>query len=230
MEDKGFIQGRLIRRYKRFLADIELEGGEVVTAHCPNSGSMKSCLVPGAAVVCSPVHDPSRKTKYTWEMIRIGEAWVGINTSVPNRVAFDWIREGILPGFERYDEFRREVTWEDSRFDIMAARGEEKCFIEIKNVTLREGNMALFPDSVTTRGRKHLETLMRVKKAGMRALMLYFVQRTDVQGFAPARDIDPGYASALDRAVDAGVEVLVVKAKITPGTIRFQGLLSSVYS
>jgi sugar fermentation stimulation protein A len=218
-------KGKLIRRYKRFLTDIMLEDGSMIVAHCANSGSMKSCLEEGAEVYCSPVKDPKRKTRFTWEMIRIGGGWVGINTGIPNQVAFEWIREGVIAGFEQYDVIRREVKWEDSRFDIYLENAIEKCFVEVKNVTLKEGDTAMFPDAVTTRGRKHLETLARAKEQGMRAVMLYFVQRMDVNSFAPASDIDPGYAEALGKAMAAGVEVLVVQAKVTPEEITFARML-----
>lgn len=225
MKFEGLQKGKLIKRYKRFLTDIALEDGTVILAHCANSGSMKSCLEEGADVYCSPVKDPKRKTKFTWEMIRIGEGWVGINTGIPNQVAHEWIRAGTIAGFEQYDTIRREVKWEDSRFDIYLENEQEQCFVEVKNVTLKVGDVAMFPDAVTTRGRKHLETLIRVKQEGMRAVMLYFVQRMDVDSFAPAADIDPGYAEALGKAMDAGVEVLVVQAKITPEEITFARML-----
>lgn len=218
-------KGTLIKRYKRFLTDIALEDGTVILAHCANSGSMKSCIEEGADVYCSPVKDPKRKTRFTWEMIRIGDGWVGINTGIPNQVASDWIREGVIHGFEQYDTIRREVKWEDSRFDIYLENAQEKCFVEVKNVTLKVGDVAMFPDAVTTRGRKHLETLIRVKQQGMRAVMLYFVQRMDVDAFAPAADIDPGYAEALGKAIEAGVEVIVVQAKVTPEEITFARML-----
>ncbi len=225
MKFEALQKGTLVKRYKRFLTDIELEDGTMILAHCANSGSMKSCLEEGAEVYCSPVTDPKRKTRFTCEMIRIGAGWVGINTGIPNQLAFDWLREGVIEGFEQYDIVRREVKWEDSRFDIYLENGQEKCFVEVKNVTLKVGNMAMFPDAVTTRGRKHLETLIRVKEQGMRAVMLYFVQRMDVDTFAPAAEIDPGYAAALGKAKDAGVEVLVVQAKVTPEEITFARML-----
>lgn len=225
MKFQALQKGKLVKRYKRFLTDIALEDGTVILAHCANSGSMKGCLEEGADVYCSPVKNPKRKTKFTWEMIRIGAGWVGINTGIPNQVAFEWIREGLIAGFGQYDEMRREVKWEDSRFDIFLENDHEKCFVEVKNVTLKVGDVAMFPDAVTTRGRKHLETLVRVKENGMRAVMLYFVQRMDVDSFAPAADIDPGYAEALAKAMDAGVEVLVVQAKVTPEEITFARML-----
>ena len=235
------IHGRLVRRYKRFLADVTLDDGSVVTAHCTNSGTMKSCLEEGAEVWLSPAEDPKRKTRYTWEMIHIGGSWVGINTSNPNALAFEWISKGMVPGLEGLSALRREVKWEDSRFDLYgeelgegsvegSGEGTGKgsgrgCFVEVKNVTLKEGGRALFPDAVTERGRKHLNTLVRVRKAGMRAVMLYVVQRMDVRIFSPAREIDPAYGKALDEAVRQGVEIFVVQAMVSPESIEFHKLL-----
>ena len=215
------MHGTLINRYKRFLANIELDDGTVVVAHCTNSGSMTSCLENGAEVYLTPVSDPKRKTRFTWEMIKINGNWVGINTGNPNRLAFEAISAGTIPGLEGYKNVKREVKYGDSRFDVFAENESEKCFIEVKNVTLKEGKYALFPDAVTTRGQKHLKTLMEVKAAGIRAVMLYIVQRTDVEIFAPAKEIDPDYAKALKSAVNKGVEVIVMQAKVTPETIVF---------
>ena len=225
MEYDTLIPGKLVKRYKRFLADILLEDGTVVTAHCPNSGSMKSCLEEGAPVYCSPVKDPKRKTRYTWEMIMINQQWVGINTSLPNILVKQWLESDLIPGFEAYSQFRREVKWQDSRFDLYGSGPDGECFIEVKNVTLKEDNRALFPDSVTDRGKKHLETLTRVHASGMRSVMIYVVQRTDVEVFAPAAEIDPAYTSALLQAVEAGVEVIAVQARVSPGGIDFLQLL-----
>jgi len=223
--EKDLIHGRLIRRYKRFLADVLLDDGAQVTAHCTNSGSMKSCLEEGAEVWLSPVDDPRRKTQFTWEMIRIGGDWVGINTSNPNTLAFEWISKGIIPGLDGFTELKREVKWEDSRFDLYGEAPDRTCFIEVKNVTLKEGERALFPDAVTERGRKHLNTLIRVKQSGMRAVMLYVVQRMDVEVFSAAREIDPAYAETLDEAVRKGVEVMVAQAKVSPEGITFYRML-----
>ncbi len=225
--------GRLVRRYKRFLADIRLDDGSEVVAHCTNSGSMKSCLEEDAEVWLSPAADPKRKTQFTWEMILIGGSWVGINTSNPNALAFEWVAAGKVPGLEGLTGLRREVKWEDSRFDLygeldeskVSAGSERACFIEVKNVSMKEGDRALFPDAVTERGRKHLNTLIRVKKAGMRAVMLYVVQRMDVRIFSPARDIDPAYGKALDKAIRNGVEMIVVQARVSPEGIDFHRTL-----
>ena len=225
--------GRLVKRYKRFLADVILDDGSLVTAHCTNSGSMLSCLEENAEVWLTPVNDPKRKTQFTWEMIRIGGDWVGVNTSNPNALAMEWVSEGVIPGLEGIVRLRREVKWEDSRFDLFGemdtghsgAGSGRGCFIEVKNVTLKEGDRALFPDAVTERGRKHLKTLVRVKKSGLRAVMLYIVQRMDVRIFSPARSIDPAYGKALDEAVRQGVEVIVAQARLCPEGIEYHRVL-----
>lgn len=214
------VHGTLIQRYKRFLADVKLDDGTIVTAHCTNSGTMKSCLENGAEVYLTPVDDPKRRTKFTWEMIKINGDWVGINTGIPNILAYEAIKNGEIPELSGYVNVRREVKFGDSRFDVFAENDAEKCFVEVKNVTLKEGNYALFPDAVTTRGQKHLKTLMEVKAQNMRAVMLYVIQRSDVDVFTPAINIDPAYAEALKAAVGAGVEVLAIQAKVTPTEIR----------
>lgn len=216
------VHGTLIERYQRFLADIRLDDGTIVTAHCTNSGTMKSCLETGAEVYLTPVNDPKRRTKFTWEMIKINGQWVGINTGNPNKLAFEAITQGLIVGLQGYTEVKPEVTWEDSRFDLMARNEKETCFIEVKNVSMKVGEWALFPDAVTSRGRKHLETLIRVKKAGMRAVMLYIVQRSDVSKFGSANEIDPEYGKALRRAVEDGVEVFVAQATVTPTEIKIK--------
>jgi len=218
--EKPLTHGRLIKRYKRFLADVKLDSGEIITAHCTNSGTMKSCLEEDAEVYLTPVDDPKRKTKFTWEMIKINGDWVGINTGNPNKLAFEAVKNGEIEKLKGYTEVKREVKFGDSRFDVMARNDHETCFVEVKNVTLKEGNYALFPDAVTTRGKKHLETLIKVKEQGMRAVMLYVIQRIDVDTFAPAKEIDPEYAKTLKKAYEKGVEIIPVLAKVTPEKIE----------
>ena len=215
------VHGYLVKRYKRFLADVKLDTGETVVAHCTNSGSMKSSIENGAEVYLSPVTDPARKTRFTWEMIKINGDWVGINTANPNKLAFEAISEGKIPGLTGYKKVIREVTFGDSRFDIYAENETEKCFVEVKNVTMKEGNYALFPDSITTRGQKHLNTLVEVKAAGMRAVMLYVIQRMDVEFFGPAENIDPDYSEMLRKSAESGVEIIAMQAKVTPYKIEF---------
>lgn len=214
------VHGTLIKRYKRFLADVSLDDGSEIVAHCTNSGSMKSCIEVGAEVYLTPVNDPKRKTKFTWEMIKMNGDWVGINTGNPNKLAFEAISAGTIPGLKGYTTVKREVKFGDSRFDVFAENETEKCFVEVKNVTMKEGKYARFPDAVTIRGQKHLKTLMEVKSSGMRAVMLYIIQRSDVEVFAPANEIDPDYAKALKLALNFGVEVIVMQAKVTPEEIK----------
>lgn len=218
--NKSLTHGTLIKRYKRFLADVKLDNDEEVTAHCTNSGSMKSCLEEGAEVYMTPVDDPKRKTKFTWEMIKINGDWVGINTNIPNKLAYDAVLNGGIEKLSGYTTVKREISFGNSRFDIYAENGSEKVFVEVKNVTLKEGENALFPDAVTSRGKKHLESLMQVKEQGMRAVMLYVVQRMDVDVFAPAWNIDPAYAKTLSEAYKKGVEIIPVQAKVTPEEIK----------
>lgn len=219
--EKKLVHGTLIKRYKRFLADITLDDGTEVVAHCTNSGSMKSCLEDGAEVFLTPVNDPTRKTKFTWEMIKINGDWVGIHTGNPNKLAFEAISEGTIPELQGYTTVRREVKFGDSRFDVYAENENEKCFVEVKNVSMKEGRYALFPDSVTTRGQKHLKTLMEVKLQGIRAVMLYVIQRSDVDIFAPAKAIDPNYSKLLNEAFSAGVEIIPMQVKVSPTSIEF---------
>ena len=221
--EKPLTHGRLIKRYKRFLADVKLDDGRVVTAHCTNSGSMKSALEEGAPVYLTPVDDPNRKTRFTWEMIWLNDHWVGINTNHPNQIAYEAIKNGDIARLKGYQQVRREVTWQGSRFDIYAENDREKCFVEVKNVTMKAGKCALFPDAVTKRGKKHLDTLVKVKQEGMRAVMLYVVQRMDVEVFGPAADIDPGYARSLQEAYKQGVEIIAVQTRVSPEEIEIAG-------
>jgi sugar fermentation stimulation protein A len=181
---------------------------------------MKTCIEEGAEVYMTPVDDPNRKTKFTWEMIKINGSWVGINTNVPNRLAYDAIKNGDIEKLAGYDKVRREVTFENSRFDVFAENAEHKVFVEVKNVTLKDGKYGRFPDAVTSRGKKHLESLIRVREQGMRAVMLYVVQRKDVEVFAPAWDIDPEYSKTLVEAYKRGVEVIPVQAQVSPEEIK----------
>lgn len=217
------VKGNLIKRYKRFLTDVELEDGSEVVAHCTNSGSMATCIEEGAPVYLSPAADPKRKTKYSWEMIYINNGWIGVNTMIPNQLVFDAIKNGELEKLMGYTFVKREVKFGDSRFDVYAENSQEQCFVEVKNVSMKVGDMARFPDAVTSRGRKHLNTLVEVKKSGIRAVMVYVVQRTDVTSFGIATDIDPEYSNALKNAVDNGVELIALQAKVDPEGISIVG-------
>lgn len=219
------IRGTLVKRYKRFLADVEIDGGEVVTAHCANSGSMLSVNEPGSEVWLSPAENPDRKLRYTWELIRVGDGLVGINTNLPNRLVSEAVEAGTIEPLAGYGTLRREVKYgRNSRIDILLEDdARPPCYVEVKNVTMRrdlsDGAPAEFPDAVTTRGTKHLHELSDMVAGGSRAAMLYLVQRTDAERFAVADDIDPAYAAALADAMRAGVEVYCYGCAISPEEI-----------
>jgi len=216
-----------LKRYKRFLADVRFDDGQVVTAFTPNSGSMKTCSDPGSAVMVLHEAKPGRKTCYNLEMTKAGDTWVGVNTGLANTLGARIIDAG-LTGHQQLEGFRvvrRESVWEDSRFDLEISRGSENGFVEIKNVTYRSGGSALFPDAVTTRGRKHLNTLIRARQEGYTACNLYIVQRSDCLDSAPAREIDPDYADTFHRAVKEGVIMIACLLDIQPEGIRFERVL-----
>lgn len=215
------IPGRLIRRYKRFLADVELEDRSVLTVHCPNSGSMLGCIGEGWPVQLSISDSPKRKYPRTLEMIHNGVCWIGINTQRANPVVEEAIRSGRIEELGPFDELRREVKLgETSRIDFAINTGGLRTWIEVKNVTLVDdhGRFA-FPDAVTTRGAKHLRELASAVASGDRAVMLYLIQRSDGDRFTTADNIDPTYGAELRRAVEHGVEVLAYRADVTPEEI-----------
>ncbi|MBI9091019.1 MAG: DNA/RNA nuclease SfsA [Desulfobacterium sp.] len=204
------IPGTLVKRYKRFLADVELESGAVVTAHCPNTGSMRGCSTPGTRVYLSESDNPKRKLNYTWELMEIPETFIGINTQVPNKLVQHSIEGGLVAALSGYTSVRPEVkTSEHTRLDLLLsnAAGEE-CFVEVKNCTLVEEGVARFPDAVTVRGQKHLAELERLVSQGKRGVIFFLIQRMDAVAFKPAGDIDPAYARLLGQVVRAGVEVI----------------------
>ena len=216
--ESDLIKGKLIRRYKRFMADVELENGDVVTAHCANSGSMLSVKGEGATVWLSPANNPKRKLKYTWELIEIDGYNVGINTSHPNKIVEEAILEGKVAELTGYETLRREVKYgQNSRIDILLEDPEKpRCYVEVKNVTLRRGDNADFPDAVTTRGAKHLRELGDMVEEGHRAVMFYLVQRGDCKIMDIARDIDPDYDAELKNAMKRGVEVVCYQCDVSP--------------
>lgn len=219
------VRATLVRRYKRFLADVALEGGEVVTAHCPNSGSMLSVDAVGAEVWLSPAAGAKRKLAYTWELIRLGEELVGINTGRPNPLVAEAIVAAAIPELVGYDRIRREVRYgRNSRIDLLLeAPDRPTCLVEVKNVTMNRQpsrRIVEFPDCVTARGTKHLNELADAAAAGRRAVMLFLAQRSDADGFVIADDLDPGYAAALERATDAGVETLFYRCAVNTDEIR----------
>jgi sugar fermentation stimulation protein A len=206
------IPGRLIKRYKRFLADVELEDGAVVTAHCPNSGRMTACSEPGRPVYLSWHDNPRRKLKYTWEIIQMPDSLVGVNTLVPNRLVKTSIENGLVVELAGYEKIRPEVqTSKGSRLDLLLTDSHGvKCFVEIKNCTLVREGVACFPDAVTQRGHKHLKELERLTAEGNRCVMFYCIQRMDAEYFRPADQIDAKYGEALREAhLKRGVEIIV---------------------
>ena len=212
--------GRLIRRYKRFLADIELDDGRIVTAHCPNSGSMKGCATPDSRVFLSTSENPSRKYRYTWELVEADGCWAGINTGRPNRLVREAIENGVVTELQGYDAIRQEVPYgENSRIDLLLSRPGGLCYVEVKNVTLVEGKRALFPDAATIRGQKHLRELMAMVRSGHRAVNFFVVQRADGDSVAPADAIDPEYGRLLRLAAASGVELLAYQAAVSRSEI-----------
>lgn len=224
-------EGRLLRRYKRFLADVQLESG-VITAACPNTGSMMGCCEPGSRVWLSESDNAGRKYRHTWEIVEAGGVMIGVNTGLPNALVAEALAEGAIGELSGYPEVRREVRYgeESSRVDfVLDSPGRESCYLEVKNVTAAVNRgVALFPDCVSDRGSRHLRELIRLKAQGARAVQLYCVQRGDVKEVRPADGIDPEYGRMLREAIAAGVEVLAYRAKVSPGEIRISGRIPVV--
>lgn len=223
--------GILLKRYKRFFADIELTSGEIITAHCPNTGPMTGVSTPGSLVQVSRSDNPKRKLAYTWEMIQVNDnepTWVGVNTGLPNRVVKLALEKVIIPELANsYNVINCEVKYGQelkSRVDFFLTNGLDRpIYLEVKSVTLAQGKVALFPDTVTTRGQKHLRELMALLPQA-RAVMLYFINRGDCTSFAPCDSADLVYGKLLRAAVAQGVEILPYSFEITPQGIRYLGL------
>jgi sugar fermentation stimulation protein A len=220
----GLVAGTIVKRYKRFLADVELADGLLVTAHCTNTGTMASCWEPGDLVLLEPSFKPERKLKFTWLACRRGETWVGVETGMPNRVVAEAARRDLLPGLPGLCQVRTEQQYGDerSRVDVLAQDGQGRLvYIEVKNTTLRVGDQVRFPDAVSLRAAKHLRELRAMVRLGHRAAIVFFVQRSDVASFDAAREIDPAYALELDLASAGGVEILpldgAIRAEQEPG-------------
>ena len=202
------IQATILKRYKRFLADIDL-GEKMITAHVPNTGSMTSCWEPNWKCALSVSKNPDRKMPHTLELIHNGETWIGVNTMNANKLAKIWLTNNLIPELSGYKTVIPEKKIGLSRMDFYLDDHSDKpaCFVEVKNVTLKKDGLAQFPDSVSERGQKHLQELMEIKKSGLRAAMLYVVQREDVEKFTAAGSIDAKYAFLLKDAQAAGVEI-----------------------
>ncbi|MGM0570729.1 DNA/RNA nuclease SfsA [Marinobacter sp.] len=216
---ENLIEGRLVKRYKRFLADVRLANGEIVTAHCPNTGSMLGCQPDDARVWLSPASNPKRKLRYTWELVETEPGVLAcVNTGRPNIQAREAIEDGRIAALADYPVVRPEVRYgsENSRIDLHLSGDPVRpdAWVEVKNVTLSENGIACFPDAVTLRGQKHLRELMAMVKAGDRAVLLFCVNHTGAREVRPADHIDPAYGELLRSAVEAGVEVMALQADL----------------
>ena len=226
------IRGTLVRRYKRFLTDVELADGSVVVAHCANPGSMLSVNETGSEVWLSPARNPERKLRFTWELIRVGNGLVGINTALPNRLVEEAVEAGTIAELTGYASLRREVKYgKNSRIDLLLEDdAKPPCYVEVKNVTMKRGSgaddPAEFPDSVTTRGAKHLVELSDMVAEGARAVMVYLTQRDDCNRFTVAADIDPEYAAGLEAAMKSGVEAICYGCRMSPEAVEVDGALA----
>jgi sugar fermentation stimulation protein A len=226
------LRGRLIKRYKRFMADVILDSGETITAHCANTGAMLGVQEADSEVWLSPARNPDRKLKFTWELIRIGGGLVGINTAHPNKIVAEAIEGGKIPELTGYDTLRREVKYgKNSRVDILLSQdGKPDCYVEIKNVHLmRVAGVAEFPDSVSSRAAKHQGELADMVKQGARAVIFYLCQREDCDNFRLAADIDPDYAAAAKAARETGVEAMCYACTLTPEAIAVSRRLAIPY-
>jgi sugar fermentation stimulation protein A len=229
--DEPLIRGTLVRRYQRFLAEVTLESGEMVVAHCANPGSMLGVDSTGSEVWLSAAHNPNRRLRYTWELIRVGGTLVGINTARPNRLVAEAIASGAIAELAGYARVRREVRYgRNSRIDLLLeGPGRPPCYVEIKSVTLRRGRHpgapVEFPDAVTARGARHLRELAEAVQDGARAIMVFLAQRDDGDHFVLASDIDPAYAEALTRAMAAGVEAVCYRCHVSLTGIRVRNRL-----
>lgn len=225
-------EARLLRRYKRFLADVEIPGQGELTVLCPNPGSMLGLADPGSRIWLSESDSPTRKYRHTWELLEVDGGIVGINTNHPNAIAEEAIAAGAVPELTGYESLRREVKYgENSRIDVLLENPDgARCYVEVKNVHLmREPGLAEFPDSVTKRGAKHLRELTAMVAEGHRAVMFYLVQRSDCDRFTIAEDIDPGYAAALREARDHGVEAICYSCNLKPDAIELAAPVEIVF-
>lgn len=215
------ICGTLLKRYKRFLCDVKLKNNHTITAHCPNTGSMKGCYEPGCKVYLSRHTNPTRKLTYTLEMTELSTSLVGINTQVPNHLVKESISNGKVSSLTGYSRVLSEIPYgNSSRIDLLLENGQKRCFVEVKNCTLVADRVAYFPDAVSSRGLKHLLELERQVQAGDRCVMFYVIQRTDANIFKPADHIDPAYGRTLRSVFNNGVEIMVYDVNIDLKTIE----------
>lgn len=232
--DSPLLPARLIKRYKRFLADVIFEDGQELTVYCPNTGSMMNCADPGSRIWLSFSDDPKRKYQYTWQLVETDPGELAcIHSALANQVVKEALLEDEIAELQGYDEVQSEVSYgeEKSRIDVLLSRADQQCYVEVKCVTLHMGDgLGLFPDAVSTRGSKHLRELVAMKQQGHRAVLLFCVQNSAINRVAAAAEIDARYAQTLLEAVAAGVEVLVYNTEISPEGIRLKELLPFVVS
>ncbi|HHH36222.1 MAG TPA: DNA/RNA nuclease SfsA [Gammaproteobacteria bacterium] len=225
-------EGRLIRRYKRFLADVALPDGRRVTAHTPNTGAMTGCADPGCRVWLLDSANPRRKYPLSWVLVEdTAGSLVGIDTGLANRLVQEGIESGRIPALRGFDRLRREVRYgrENSRIDLLLEdRTGRRCYLEVKNVTLARDGCALFPDAVSLRGRKHLRELIEVRRGGHRAMIFFCIQREDVSALRPADAIDPAYGATLREALGRGVEALAWDCRVGLDAIELRNPLPVV--
>lgn len=215
------VHGTLIKRYKRFLADVRLENGEIITVHCPNTGTMLSCSTPGSRVCLSSSDNPKRKYPCTLEMVEDNSTWVGVNTSRTNGLVVEAIKKGGIAEFQDIHEVKTEIKTSDhTRLDLLVSHGSNSTYIEVKNCSLAIDGRAMFPDAVTARGTKHLHELTQLNSEGLSACIFFLVQRMDADRFTPATHIDSVYGETLLQAAKAGVMVLVYQAEVSPNGIE----------
>jgi len=221
------LQGTLIKRYKRFFVDIKYKN-QVITAHCPNSGSMMGLLKKNSKVWFLKSDNPKRKLKYTLEIINVDDILVGINTHRANKIVHEALNKRKIKNLEKYNNIKPEVKFNNNtRFDFLLSNEDEKCFLEIKNVTLlRSKNIAEFPDAKTSRGTKHLKELIEAKKKGFNSYILYLIQREDVNNFKVAGDIDEEYKNSFKEALKFGVKVLCYDCKLSDKEIKLNNQIN----
>ena len=226
--DPPLIPARLIQRYKRFLFDAELDNGELITGSCPNTGSMRGLTTPGSRCYLTEHSGGTRKYRHALELVEADDTLVGINTGRPNRLVEEAIEDGLIGSLRDYAERKREQKYGiNSRIDILLQDpGRGRAYVEVKNVHFRrQAGLAEFPDSVTSRGAKHLEELGDMVEAGHRAIMVYLIQRSDIDRLSLCRDLDPAYAAAFDRAMKRGVEACAIRCKIKSDEIRAESMV-----
>jgi len=221
------LQGTLIKRYKRFFVDIKYKN-KIITGHCPNTGSMMGLLNKGNKIWFSRSDNLSRKLKYTLEIIEVGKKMIGINTLLTNKIVFEALSQKKIKNFVKFNNIKPEVKFSDkTRFDFLISDNKEKCFLEVKNVTLsRKDEIAEFPDAITSRGAKHLKELIIAKQRGFESYILYLIQREDCKSFRIAKDIDEDYKIAFDKALKKGVKIICYDCKISTEEIKLNNRIN----